>query len=87
MAVDAQSLLRLHSAARGLSKDEIREIASSTDVRKHQLGDAVIEPGAVPQSTGKTGSEVGLVCCRKCRNRLSCQTEESSHRMKWGLSA
>lgn len=50
MAHDPQSLLRLHSAARGLCEDEIREISQFVKIRTHQPGDVVIEPGAIPKT-------------------------------------
>ncbi|KAA5547150.1 cyclic nucleotide-binding domain-containing protein [Roseiconus nitratireducens] len=50
MQSDAQSLLRLHPAASGLSEDEIREIAARTTVKAFATDEAAIRAGGMPES-------------------------------------
>ena len=50
MPHDPHSLLRLHPAARGLSEDEIQDVAEQVTVRTFVPGEIVLESGTIPKS-------------------------------------
>lgn len=72
MLPDAHSLLRLHPAARGLSEEEIHDVADCLQVRTFQPDELVVKPGSIPTSASLViGGRFRMTADENSTNRIA----------------